>query len=54
MERRAGRHRAQLLVRAEGRAALRALLARWVPGLGALPGARKARWALDVDPQELL
>jgi primosomal protein N' (replication factor Y) len=54
MERRAGRHRAQLLVRAEGRMRLQSLLARWVPGLPALPGARKARWAIDVDPQELL
>jgi len=54
MERRAGRHRAQLLIRADGRMRLQSLLARWVPGLPALPGARKARWALDVDPQELL
>jgi primosomal protein N' (replication factor Y) len=54
MERRAGRHRAQLLVRADGRMRLQSLLARWVPGLSALPGARKARWAIDVDPQELL
>ena len=54
MERRAGRHRAQLLIRADGRMRLQSLLARWVPGLSALPGARKARWALDVDPQELL
>jgi primosomal protein N' (replication factor Y) len=54
MERRAGRFRAQLLLRADGRARLHALLARWTPGLAALPEARKARWSLDVDPQELV
>ncbi len=53
MERRAGRYRAQLLLQAESRAALHRLLARWVPGLGALPTARQARWSLDVDPQDM-
>jgi primosomal protein N' (replication factor Y) len=58
MERRAGRFRAQLLLRAvgrkEGRARLHALLAAWSPGLATLPEARRARWSLDVDPQELV
>ena len=58
MERRAGRFRAQLLLRAvgrkDGRARLHQLLARWTPGLAALPEARRARWSLDVDPQELV
>ena len=54
MERRAGRFRAQLLVRADGRAKLHALLARWTPKLPALPESRRARWSLDVDPQELV
>jgi len=54
MARRAGRHRAQLLLRADHRTQLQSLLAQWVPGLAALPGARRARLALDVDPQELV
>ncbi len=32
---------------------LQRLLARWVPLLEEAPGARKVRWALDVDPLEL-
>jgi primosomal protein N' (replication factor Y) len=54
MARRAGRHRAQLLLRADQRSKLQDLLLRWVPALAALRGARRARLSLDVDPQELL
>ncbi len=53
MERRAGRYRAQILVRAEGRAALHDLLRQWVPRLDAEPSARRVRWAIDVDPLEV-
>lgn len=53
MERRAGVYRAQLLLRAAARARLQALLGAWVPSLAALPAARRARWAVDVDPIEL-
>jgi primosomal protein N' (replication factor Y) len=53
MERRAGRHRWQLLLRADARGPLHALLAALVPRLRALPEARRARWNLDVDPQDL-
>jgi primosomal protein N' (replication factor Y) len=53
MPRRAGHHRAQVLVEADGRGPLHGLLAAWVPALYALPSARKVRWALDVDPQDL-
>ncbi|TCO82674.1 replication restart DNA helicase PriA [Plasticicumulans lactativorans] len=53
MERRAGRHRAQLLLQAVERPLLQALLARWVEALAALPGARQVRWSLDVDPVDL-
>ncbi len=53
MERRAGRHRAQLLLQSGSRAALHRLLGPWVTELEALPGARQVRWSLDVDPVDL-
>jgi primosomal protein N' (replication factor Y) len=53
MERRAGHYRAQLLLHASTHAPLQRLLARWVPRIEEAPGARKVRWALDVDPLEL-
>ena len=54
MERRAGRYRAQLLVDAASRAALRRFLPEWIAELEALPSARKVRWSVDVDPQEMV
>ena len=54
MERRAGRHRVHLLLDAAERAPLHALLREWLPRVEALPEARRARWSLDVDPQEML
>jgi primosomal protein N' (replication factor Y) len=53
MERRAGRHRWQLLLRADARGRLQGLLAALAPRLRALPEARKVRWTLDVDPTDL-
>ena len=53
LARRADRHHAQLLLESTDRGALHRLLARWVPGLEALPAARGVRFALDVDPLEL-
>ncbi|MGF1526917.1 MAG: primosomal protein N', partial [Candidatus Competibacterales bacterium] len=53
MERRAGRHRAQLLVQAPSRLVLQRFLSRWAGGLTTLPGARRVRWSLDVDPVDL-
>jgi primosomal protein N' (replication factor Y) len=54
MERRAGRHRAHLLLQAPDRAALHGRLAVWVEEAAALPEARRARWSVDVDPQDVL
>ena len=54
MERRAGRYRAQLLVDATSRAALQKFLPGWIAELEALPSARKVRWSVDVDPQEMV
>jgi primosomal protein N' (replication factor Y) len=53
MPRRAGHHRAQLLLGASQRPALQGLLSRTVPALHALPEARRVRWSLDVDPTDL-
>ena len=53
MERRAGRYRAQLLVDAESRAAMQRFLPGWIAELEALVSARRVRWSVDVDPQEM-
>ncbi|MFA5529118.1 MAG: primosomal protein N' [Thiohalomonadaceae bacterium] len=53
MERRAGRHRAQLLLQATRRADLHRLLDVLAPALETLPEGRRARWSLDVDPAEM-
>jgi primosomal protein N' (replication factor Y) len=54
MERRAGRYRAQLMLQANQRGTLQALLTDWLPGVSALPMARRVRWSVDVDPAEML
>ncbi len=53
MARRAGRHRAQLLVESHSRGALQAFLGAWVPAIAQLPAPRQLRWSLDVDPAEV-
>lgn len=53
MERRSGRWRAQILLQAEHRPALQALLTSWRQHLVESPLSRKARWSIDVDPIEL-
>lgn len=54
MERRAGRMRWQLLLQAPSRAQLQGVLKIMTPRLYELPEARKVRWALDVDPVDML
>ena len=53
MERRAGRYRAQLLVDARSRTALQHFLPGWIAELETLASARRVRWSVDVDPQEM-
>jgi primosomal protein N' (replication factor Y) len=53
MERRAGRYRAHLLLQAHQRSDLQRLLAQWVGTLALLKSARRVRWSIDVDPQEM-
>lgn len=53
MPRRAGFHRAQLLLSSAQRGPLHALLDRALPALQAAREARRVRWSLDVDPVDL-
>jgi primosomal protein N' (replication factor Y) (superfamily II helicase) len=53
MARRAGRYHAQLLIESPDRTALHRFVDEWLPEVEALKSARRARWALDVDPLEL-
>ena len=53
MARRAGRHRAQLLVQGVDRRALHEVLRELRPRLESEPMARRVRWSIDVDPVEL-
>jgi primosomal protein N' (replication factor Y) len=54
MERRAGRHRAHLLLQARERGGLHSHLEDWVQRAAALPEAPSVRWSVDVDPQDTL
>lgn len=54
MERRAGRWRTQLLIEASSRSALQRFLGPWIETLEDLPSARRVRWSVDVDPQEMV
>jgi primosomal protein N' (replication factor Y) (superfamily II helicase) len=54
MQRRADRYHAQLLVESAQRTRLQQFLANWVPQVEALKTPRDLRWALDVDPLEVL
>ena len=53
MERRAGRFRAQLLVRSKDERRFHRFLEDWVQGIEASREAARVRWSLDVDPQEM-
>jgi len=53
MERRAGRYRWQLILIANERKKLHAILRHWVPGVHKLKTVNKVRWSIDVDPQDM-
>ena len=53
MEKKAGIFRAHLLVKHAQRGALQRFLSTWLGMVEELPDAKKVRWAIDVDPQEL-
>ena len=54
MEKRAGRFRFQLLIQSNDRAALHNALQPLSMELEGMDSGRRVRWALDVDPQDLL
>ena len=54
MEKRAGRYRVHLLLQHRSRASLQQLLAKACPKIEQLQLARKVRWNIDVDPQDLI
>jgi primosomal protein N' (replication factor Y) len=53
MERKAGRYRAQLLVRSQKQAELHDFLRTWLEDLEKLKEGRAFRWSLDVDPIDM-
>jgi primosomal protein N' (replication factor Y) len=54
IEKRQGRYRWQLLLRAEKRSQLHQLLKNTLPQIEMLKSARKTRWSVDVDPIDML
>ena len=54
MEKRAGRYRAQLLMRSADRASLHRLIDQHIDTISKLKLARKVRWSIDIDPTELI
>ena len=53
MERRSGLFRAHLLLQADHRSELQACLEPVMADAGSIPGARRVRWSLDVDPVDM-
>jgi len=53
MEKRAGRYRAQLLVKSAERGPLHRLLDEWIAAIETDPKSRRARWSIDIDPMEM-
>ena len=53
MPRRAGVVRGQVLIESIERSALQAFLPPWLERVRALPGERRVRWSIDVDPVDL-
>ena len=54
MERRAGRYRAQLLIQANNRKQLQSLFAISISQIENDKTAKKVRWSIDIDPQDLM
>lgn len=54
MEKRSGRYRFQLSLTFSYRPVLQQLLCIWCERLAELPVAKKVRWSIDVDPQDMV
>jgi primosomal protein N' (replication factor Y) len=53
MQKRAGKHRAQLLLQAIHRKDLKNYLEQLTQHLNQLKNKQRVRWSIDVDPQEI-
>ena len=53
MERMGGRSRMYLVLQSDSRAGLHVQVDPWLPRIRELRTARKVRWSMDIDPQEL-
>ena len=54
VEKRRGRYRSQLLIQSGNRNTLRKALTPWCRSLESMPAAKRTRWFLDIDPQDML
>ena len=54
LEKRAGKIRMQLLVLSNNRASLKQAMESCAPVIEKLPIAKKVRWSLDIDPQDMM
>lgn len=54
LEKKAGMSRLQLLVLADKRKQLRRAIMHWSTGLETMKEAKKVRWSIDIDPQEVI
>jgi len=52
MEKRAGRHRSQIMLQSDNRKDLHNTLRHWLPQLQKLKITSKVRWSIDVDPYD--
>jgi primosomal protein N' (replication factor Y) len=53
MEKRAGRYRAQLLIKADSRRSLHELIPLALKEIEHSPKSRKVRWSIDIDPMDM-
>jgi len=53
IEKRSGRYRYQLIIQSQSRKALHTYLDRWLDKIESSKSAKKVRWSLDVDPQDM-
>ncbi|MFI3276208.1 helicase-related protein, partial [Vibrio sp.] len=53
LSKRAGKYRWQLLLQTQSRSQMQRLLASAKPAIALLPLAKKVRWSLDIEPQDL-
>lgn len=54
IEKRRGRYRSQLLIRSGSRNVLRETLSSWCRSLESMREAKRTKWFLDIDPQDML